>query len=63
MKTCLCTRYEGTGGLEVWIHSSFFFTLDGGNGLASCIERCSSVKRATVKIDQDCGPQNASENL
>ena len=63
MKVCLCARYEGTGGLEVRIHSFFFFTLDGGNGLASCIDHCSSVKRATVKIEQDCGLQNASGNF
>jgi len=63
MKVCLSARYEGTGGLEVWIHSFFFFTLNAGSGLASCIDHCSSVKRATVKIEQDCGPQNASGNF
>jgi hypothetical protein len=63
MKVCLCARYGGIGGLEVRIHSFFFFTLDGGNGLASCIGHCSSVKRATVKTEQDFGPQNASGNF
>jgi len=41
MKVCLCARYEGTGELEALIHSFIFFTLDGGNGLASCVDHCS----------------------
>ena len=63
MKICLCARYEGIGGLEVRIHSFFFFTLGGGNRLASCIDHCYSVKRTTAKIEEDSGLQNASENF
>jgi hypothetical protein len=50
MIDCPCACFEGTEKVEVRIHSFFFFTLDGGNGLASCIDRYFSVKRATVKI-------------
>jgi hypothetical protein len=61
MKVRLCARYEGTGGLEVRIHSFFFFTLDGSSGLASCIDHFSSVKRATVNFNKIVGPRTPLE--